>query len=125
MRTLGADYSRHIVHYYCELAEKELSEHNYGKAQKYLAKAQAFKQSSTRVRIIQGDLALGKQDRKKALAYYSDAFSDYPGYADILLPKIKKCFSPYNPSEYADYVKSLDTEGYDHLIYSELHTGFV
>ena len=110
LRTLGADCSRHIVHYYCELAEKELSEHNYGKAQKYLAKAQAFKQSSTRVKIIQGDLALNRQDKEKALACYSQAFSDYPGYADILLPKIKKCFSPYNPGEYADYVKSLDTK---------------
>ncbi len=108
LRTLGSDYSRHIVHYYCELAEKELSEQNYGKAQKYLAKAQAFKQSSIRVKIIQGDLALSKQDREKALGCYSRAFLDYPGYADILLPKIKKCFSPYNPSEYARYVKNLD-----------------
>ena len=108
LRTLGADYSRHIAHYYCELAEKELSEHNYGKAQKYLSKVHTFKQPSIRVKIIQGDLALSRQDREKALECYSQAFSDYPGYADILLPKIKKCFSPYDPSEYARYVKNLD-----------------
>ena len=107
LRTLGADYSRHIVHYYCELAEKELSEHNYGKAQKYLSKAQAFKQSSIRIKIIQGDLALTRDDREKALECYSQALSDYPGYADTLLPRIKKCFVPYNPSEYARYVKNL------------------
>ena len=110
LRTLGTDYSRRIVHYYCELAEKELSEHNYGKAQEYLGKAQAFKQSSTRVKIIQGDLALSSRDSDEALACYSQAFSDYPGYADILLPKIKKCFLPYKPSKYASYVRALDVK---------------
>ena len=110
LRNFSTDYSRHIVHYYCELAEKELSEHNYGKAQKYLDKAQAFKQSSIRVKIIQGDMALSGQHREKALAYYSQAFSDHPGCADILLPKIKKCFSPYDPNEYALYVKSLENK---------------
>ena len=110
LQELGVDYSRHIVHYYCELAEKELSEQKYNKAQKYLAKTKAFKNLSVRIMIIQGDLALGKQDRKKALACYSRAFSKYPGYADVLLPKIKKCFSPYNPSEYASYVKDLNTK---------------
>ena len=110
LRKLGADYSQHIAHYYCELAEKELSEHDYGKAQKYLAKAQTFKRSSIRGQIIQGDLALSRQDKEKALECYSHAFSDYPGYADIFLPKIKKCFSPYNPGEYASYIKSLNTK---------------
>ena len=111
LRELGADYSRYIVHYYCELAEKELSDHNnYDKAHQYLTNAQESTDRSVRVMIIQGDLALVKADQDKALTYYAQAFSDYPGYADILLPKIKKCFSPYDPGEYASYVKSLDVK---------------
>ena len=110
LRKSGLDYSQHIVHYYCELAEKELSERNYGKAQKYLGKAKSSESSSVRVKIIQGDLAREKGNNEKALACYSQAFSDYNGYADILLPKIKKCFVPYNPSDYADYVRNLSVK---------------
>ncbi|MBC6413420.1 MAG: hypothetical protein GDA45_00575 [Chromatiales bacterium] len=109
LQKLGNDCSRYIVHYYCELAEKELADcDNYDKAQKYLAKAKALESPSVRLMIIQGDLALARLDRDKALAYYSQAFSDYPGYADILLPKLKKCFSPYDPKAYATYVKNLN-----------------
>ena len=109
LQRLGTDCGKYIVHYYCELAEKELSDYDDSEqAQKYLAKAKALKRPSMRVMIIQGDLALARQDKDKALEYYSRAFSDYPGYADVLLPKIKKCFSPYSPSEYASYVKDLD-----------------
>ena len=109
LQKLGIDCSRYIVHYYCELAEKELTDSDdYDNAQRYLAKAKALKNLSVRVLIVQGDLALARLDQDKALEYYSRAFSDCPSYADILLPKLKQCFVPYDPAKYASYIKNLN-----------------
>jgi len=109
LQKLELDYAKRITHYYCELADKELAEKNYAAVNTLLNKAQAYNNASARVRILKGDLAAHQGHSEQALRYYSAAFAEYPGYADVLLPKIKNSFSSGAP-DYADYIKQLEPE---------------
>lgn len=101
-------YNVRIAHYYCELAEIALSDKEYKKVKSYIKKAQAINGPTVRSVIIQGDLEFSSGHKPAALRHYANAFSDHSEYAHILLPKIKKCFLPYNPSDFADYINSLE-----------------
>ena len=103
-------YNAQIAHYYCEIAEKALSEEDYSKVKSCLKKAQSLNASFARNTIIQGDLEFKQGRRPAALRHYANTFSDYSQYAYILLPKIKACFTPYDPSEFADYINSLEPQ---------------
>ena len=110
LRKLDDRYNAQSAHYYCEIAEKALSEKDYSTVKSCLKKAQALNSSLARNTIIQGDLEFEQGRKSAALRHYANAFSDYSQYAYILLPKIKECFTPYDPSEFADYIHSLEPQ---------------
>ena len=89
----GDDHSRLIVHYYCELAEKELDSGNVHLVENYLQDAIKVYAQSNRVLIIQGDLAKRKSDFVLAFEHYKTAIKVNPqliGLLDARLVEVSK-----------------------------------
>lgn len=67
------DYGRYIAHYFCELAQIDLDKGNVHIVEQLLESAKKADKNSSRVLVIQGDLASRKQLPAEALKYYQAA----------------------------------------------------
>ena len=103
------DCGPRIAHYHCELAEKAIEQRDYKSAGHHLGRAERHDESLMRVPMVRGDLEAARENRRAALRHYSNVFAAHPEYASALLPKIRECFVPYEPGEFADYIRSLES----------------
>lgn len=69
----GEDFGKYIAHYYCQLAQIELERGNVHLVEQFLESAKKADKSSSRVLVIQGDLASRKRLPADALKYYQTA----------------------------------------------------
>lgn len=79
---------RLIAHYYCELAEEELSRGNIHQVEQNITNALKVNPQSTRVKVIQGDLAFRTDDLDEALAQYQTVIQSDPRLIGMLREKI-------------------------------------
>ncbi len=107
-RTGTDDCGLRIAHYHCELAEKAMDQRDYKRASHHLGRAEKHDKSLIRVPMARGDLEAARGNRRGALRHYSNVFAARSEYAGALLPKIRECFVPYEPGEFADYIRSLN-----------------
>lgn len=101
------EYALRIVHYQNELAEEYLAKKDYSKAKHWVALAKSS-QSILRTVIVDGDIEFMKGNHPTAMHLYSTALSQWPEYVQIILPKLKACFS--DPSEFANHLHEIMPE---------------
>lgn len=109
-RTDAADCDTRIAHYHCELAEKALDRRDYKLTAHHLSRSAKHDKTLVRAPIIRGDAETARDNHRAALRHYSNVLVAHPEYASALLPKIRECFVPYDPSEFADYIRALDLQ---------------
>jgi lipopolysaccharide biosynthesis regulator YciM len=80
----GNDHSRLIAHYYCELAEQELENGNIHLVEGYIQKAKKIHKKSTRVMVLQGNLALRQNKSSAAFKKYQQVISSDPRLLGML-----------------------------------------
>ena len=88
----GRYRNRQIAHYHCELAEKELAEHNWRAAARFLRRATAFDRDAVRVALLNARLAEGEDDPKRALRHYRRALGVDPTKAGLVLPALGRLY---------------------------------
>ena len=109
-RTDADDCDTRIAHYHCELAEKALDRQDYKLAAHHVGQSRKFDKTLVRASIIRGDIEVGRDSHRAALRHYSNVLVAHPEYASALLPKVRECFVPYDPSGFADYIRALDLQ---------------
>ena len=105
------DLSDIISHYYCELAELELSifqNNNFDKAKKYINKAISYNNKSLRALILIGDISYESKNFSDALKKYLFVYENYPEESYLVLEKIKKSYYKLNNEDnFFDFFKSI------------------
>jgi lipopolysaccharide biosynthesis regulator YciM len=87
------DLSDIIAHYYCELADNEISingKNGMEKAKKYTNKAFGYNKKSLRTLILLGDISYEGENYLDALKKYMNIHENYPEYSYLVLEKLKK-----------------------------------
>ena len=122
------DLSDIISHYYCELAENEISingKNNIDKAKKYINKAFSYNKKSLRTLILLGDISYEGKNFTDALKKYMSILENYPEYTYLILEKLKKTHEKLNTKDnFFIFIKRLlGTENQIDL-YSSLNNDF-
>ena len=79
-----------IAHYYCEIADQEMSLGNLHRVEEYVLKAETYFKASVRVMILQADLLERKKNYKSAFKVYLKALRQDSRVLSHLYPKISK-----------------------------------
>jgi len=85
-----------ISHYYCELAEFDLTisaEENLESAKKNITKAIKYNKKSLRALILLADLSYLKEDYMDALKKYLTILNNYPKYSYMVYEKLKNTYA--------------------------------
>jgi len=98
----GQQRSREVAHYYCELAERDLQEHNWRGASRYLRRAWSFDRNSVRVSLLSARLAEGEDDLRRAVRHYQQALTEDPGKAALILPALGRLLATLGWSDQFD-----------------------
>lgn len=89
----GVPHADVIAHYYCELGEVEIAQHHYDQASQCAGKALSYDPGCARASILLGDLAVGREDYKAAIRFYSDVQTQRPELVPLVLPKLKTAYA--------------------------------
>jgi len=104
------DMSDVISHYYCELAEFDLTistEENIESAKKNITKAINYNKNSLRALILLADLSYLKKDYIDALKKYISILNKYPNYSYMIYEKLKKTYTRTgNKNNFSNFVSS-------------------
>ena len=99
-----------ISHYYCELAEFDLTistEENIESAKKNITKAINYNKNSLRALILLADLSYLKKDYIDALKKYISILNKYPNYSYMIYEKLKKTYTRTgNKNNFSNFVSS-------------------
>tara|TARA_B100001559_G_C16424060_1_gene586495 strand:+ start:8 stop:1030 length:1023 start_codon:yes stop_codon:yes gene_type:complete len=118
------DYSDIISHYFCELAELELSlpdKNSKEKAKKYINKALNYNKNSPRALILQGDLSYENNNFVDALKKYMYIYENYSQYSYLVLEKLKNTHEKLNTKEsFYSFIKNISSLGNQMELYSSL-----
>ena len=82
------EYKKNIPHYYCQISEKHIIDNNLEKAELYIQKAETTKSNSSRIIFVSIQIALKKEDLKKALRLYKTLCEISDLGHQILLPSL-------------------------------------
>jgi len=122
--TSNDDYSDIISHYFCELAELELSlpdKNSKEKAKKYINKALNYNKNSPRALILQGDLSYENNNFVDALKKYMYIYENYSQYSYLVLEKLKNTHEKLNTKEsFYSFIKNISSLGNQMELYSSL-----
>lgn len=99
------DYRLQVVHYYCELVNHLMAKADYKQAKQNIARIQSA--GNIRAALLGGDIEFASNHRSIAMHLYSNIFTQWPTYAQIVLPKLKACFPPNSSGEFADHLHTL------------------
>ncbi|RTZ67411.1 MAG: hypothetical protein DSZ29_00900 [Aquificaceae bacterium] len=89
-KSFTESHQKLIAHYYCEMAEQEMSLGNLHKVEEYISKAEKNFKSSVRVMILQADLLERKKNYKSAFKVYLKALRLDSRVLSYLYSKISK-----------------------------------
>lgn len=99
------EYRMRITHYRCELIDRLMATSDYKKAKQRTANLRSAR--NVRATILEGDVEFACGHRSVAMHLYSNVFTRWPAYAQIVLPKLKACFPPYGTDEFAAHLHKL------------------
>jgi len=80
--------ARITAHYYCEMASRELENGNLYLVEGYLQQAKNAYKASSRIKIIQGDVAAHEENFSKALKLYQSVINEDPRLIGMLFNKM-------------------------------------
>lgn len=86
--TANINQSKITTHYYCEMATQELVNGNLYLVQDYLQQAKKYDKSSSRIKIIQGDIVAHEGNYSKALKFYQAVVNEDPRLVGMLFAKM-------------------------------------
>ena len=89
-KRLSESHQKLIAHYYCEMAEQEMSLGNLHKVEDYVLKAETNFKASVRVMILQADLLERKKNYKSAFKFYLKALKQDSHVLSYLYSKVTK-----------------------------------
>ena len=119
------DLSDMVSHYYCELAEIEISINNIydmGQAKKYINKAFSYNKKSLRALILLGDISCKNGNHIDSIKKYLNAYESYPEQSYLVIDKIKIAYENLNTKEnFYDFLKSFSKTRYSLDLYSSLN----
>lgn len=135
----GADIGKHseadkyrieIAHYYCEIAEKSLREHNFRVADEALSRALEIYPACARATLLRAELALERNNNASALAILEELPRQDPHLLVDALPLLERCFDGNRPGfiSYlqkilADYPSTLISKKAFELLHQEESSG--
>ncbi len=104
------DMSDVISHYYCELAEFDLTistKDSFESAKKNISKAINYNKNSLRALILLADLSYLKKDYIEALKKYISILNNYPNFSYMIYEKLKITYEKTgNKNNFLNFVKS-------------------
>ena len=104
---MGKDaYAGPLAHYHCEMAEASLVTGD-GDARAHLNRAMRARRDLPRLLVIEGDLRVAEGMSSAALALWTQSFVRSPDYAELLLPRIKKCFGANDAAGFAEHIGAI------------------
>jgi lipopolysaccharide biosynthesis regulator YciM len=119
------DLSDTISHYYCELAEIEISMkniYNMSQAKKYINKAVSYNKKSLRALILLGDISFKKGNHIDSIKQYLNVYESYPEQSYLVIDKIKIAYENLNTKEnFYDFLKSFSKTRNSLDLYSSLN----
>jgi len=89
-KKLAESHQKLIAHYYCEIAEQEMSQGNLHRVEKYILKAEGSFKTSVRVMILQADLLERKKNYNSAFKTYLKALKQDSRLLSYLYNKISR-----------------------------------
>lgn len=105
------DLSITISHYYCELAELELTyleDKSVDKAKKLIKKSLAYNNKSIRALILLGDISFLRKNYTDALKKYINTYDNYPEESYLIIDKLKNTYIKMNKDgNFFDFLKSI------------------
>ena len=103
------EYELRIVHYHNEMAQDYLSNHEYQKAKVEIMEAKKLSGSENcRTTLLLADIEFAQGNKATALHLYSNIFSNWQMYAQVILPKLKACFP--TTKEFSEHLQKLKPE---------------
>jgi lipopolysaccharide biosynthesis regulator YciM len=97
-----------IAHFYCELAEGQLSRQNGAAAENYLKRAQQVVRNHVRATLLQGQIAMARGDCKGVIRLLKRIEAHDPAYLPEILPIIVSCHRKIGlQKELRDYLEDL------------------
>ena len=119
------DLSDAISHYYCELAEIEISMKNIydmNQAKKYINKAVSYNKKSLRALILLGDISFKQGNHIDSIKQYLNIYEGYPEQSYLVIDKIKIAYENLNTKEnFYDFLKSFSKTRNSLDLYSSLN----
>ena len=119
------DLSDTISHYYCELAEIEISMKNIydiSQAKKYINKAVSYNKKSLRALILLGDISFKKGNHIDSIKQYLNVYEVYPEQSYLVIDKIKIAYENLNTKDnFYDFLKSFSKKRNSLDLYSSLN----
>lgn len=85
-----------IAHYYCELAEMALKDHDTKEAKNFVKQALANDKNSVRASLLLGKIAMAEENYKAAIKYYKDIKSQDSDYLSEAILPIAICYKKLN-----------------------------
>jgi lipopolysaccharide biosynthesis regulator YciM len=87
------DKNRFIAHYYCEQAAEHLRGNRLYQAGESLKSALSVYPESARVKVLQAEIALARDEREQALGYYQQAVQKDQRLLGMLINKLLETFA--------------------------------
>ena len=119
------DLSDTISHYYCELAEHEISLKSINdmtQAKKYINKAVSYNKNSLRSLILLGDISYKNNNHIDSLKQYMNVYEKYPEQAYLVIDKIKIAYEKLKTKEnFFDFLKNFSNTASSLDLYSSLN----
>ena len=114
-----------ISHYYCELAEIQLSfgdNDSIKEARQYINKAIGYNKKSIRVFILLGDISSNNENYTDALKKYINIYENFPEESYLVLTKLKNVYEKLNKKDnFYDFLRSITNVRYPIDLYSNIH----
>jgi len=119
------DLSDTISHYYCELAEMEISIrsiNDVAKAKKNINKAISYNKKSLRALILLGDISYQNNNYIDSIKQYVNLYENYPEQSYLVIDKIKVAYENLSTKEnFYDFLKSFSKKRNSLDLYSSLN----
>ena len=116
------DLSGTISHYFCELAEIEISIKDMAKAKKYINKALSYNKKSLRALILLGDISYKNNNHIDSMKQYVNVYESYPEQSYLVIDKIRIVYENLNTKEnFYDFLKSFSKKENSLDLYSSLN----
>ena len=114
-----------ISHYYCELAETQLSmvgNNSVAEARRYINKAIGYNKKSIRALTLLGDISSNNGNYTDALKKYINIYENFPEESYLVLTKIKKAYAKLNKKDnFYDFLRSIANIRYPIDLYSNIN----